>query len=53
VTYFTRHVSEVAFSGQQIWKFLGNQFVEEHIHGNIQATETELVEIGISFVVLL
>jgi hypothetical protein len=37
---------------QPIWKFLGNQFVEAHVHDNAQATETELVEIGISFVVL-
>jgi hypothetical protein len=52
VTYFESNVSEVAFPGQLIWKFLGNRFVEAHIHGNTQAKETGLVETGISFAIL-
>jgi hypothetical protein len=47
VTCFESRISEVAFLGQQIWNFIGNQLVEAHIHGNAQATETELLEIDI------
>jgi hypothetical protein len=53
VTYFESHVFEVAFLGQRIWNFVGNWLVEEHIHGNTQAAETDLFKIGISFVVPL
>jgi hypothetical protein len=34
-------------------EFPGNWFVEAHNPSNAQATETELLEVGISFVVLL
>jgi hypothetical protein len=52
VTYFESHISEIAFPRQPIWKFLGNRFVEALIHGDIQAEETELVEIGVPVAVL-
>jgi hypothetical protein len=38
--------------GNQYGKFIGNRLVEEHVRGNEQATETELVETGVSFAVL-
>jgi hypothetical protein len=28
---------------QPIWRFLGNRFVDGHVHDNAQAKETELV----------
>jgi hypothetical protein len=37
---------------QRIWKFLGKRFVEAHIYSNGQATETELVEVGVFSAVL-
>jgi hypothetical protein len=49
---FRSHISEVAFPEQPTWKFLGNRFVEAHIHGNAEAKETELLEIDVSFSVL-
>jgi hypothetical protein len=49
VTCFEKHISEVVFTQQGIWNFLGNRLFEAHIHGNAQATETELLEVGISF----
>jgi hypothetical protein len=52
VTCFESYVSEVAISGQAIWKFLGNRFVEAYIHCKERATETELVEVGVPFAVL-
>jgi hypothetical protein len=52
VTYFESHISEIVFPRQPIWKFLGNRFVEALIHGDIQAEETELVDIGIPVAVL-
>jgi hypothetical protein len=52
VACFESHFSEVALLGQPIWRFLGNRLVETHIRGNVQATETELVEIVVSFAVL-
>jgi hypothetical protein len=44
VTCFEGHVSEVSFPKQQILDFVGNRFVQAHIHGNAHAKETELVE---------
>jgi hypothetical protein len=29
---------------QPIWKFLGNRFVEAHVHGKARAEETELAD---------
>jgi hypothetical protein len=49
---FRRHGSEVMFTKQPIWEFLGNRFVEEHTRGTAQVKETELAEIGISFAAL-
>jgi hypothetical protein len=49
VTCFERHISEVAFTGQRIWNFVGNRLVEEHVRGNAQATETGTLEAGGSF----
>jgi hypothetical protein len=37
---------------QPIRKFLGNRFVKAYIYDNALAKETELVERGVSFVVL-
>jgi hypothetical protein len=37
---------------QPIWKFLGNRFVEEHVHGNARAKEIQLVDVYASFAVL-
>jgi hypothetical protein len=53
VTCFEKLASEVVFTQQQILKFPGNRFVEAHIRGSAQATERELLEIGIVFAVLL
>jgi hypothetical protein len=50
--YKKENASEVAFPGQPIWKFLGSRLVEARIHGKVGATETEIVEIYISFAVL-
>jgi hypothetical protein len=47
-----KQVSEVVFTQEAIWKFLGNRFVVPHIRGNAQDAETELVETGSSFAVL-
>jgi hypothetical protein len=44
VTCFESNNSEIAFLGQRIWNFVGNQLVEAHIHGNVQVTETELLQ---------
>jgi hypothetical protein len=44
--YFEKHVSEVDFTQQRIRKFVGNRFVEAHISGILQDTETELGKIG-------
>jgi hypothetical protein len=52
VKCFKQHVSEVLFMQQQIWNFLVNRLVGLHIRGNKQTTETELVEVGISFTVV-
>jgi hypothetical protein len=40
--------SAVVHAQQSIWKFTGNRFFESHIRDN-EATETELLEAGISF----
>jgi hypothetical protein len=37
VTCSVKHVYDVVFTQQPIWKFLGNRFVEVHIRGNAQA----------------
>jgi hypothetical protein len=42
MTCFEIHVSEEAFLGQPVWKFLGNRFVEAHIRRKAQATEIEI-----------
>jgi hypothetical protein len=52
IIYMNCDVSEIAFRAQPIWKFLGNRLVEAHVRGNLQAKETELVQVGISFAVL-
>jgi hypothetical protein len=55
ITYFDvfrKVFLEIVSTQQLIWNFLGNRFVKAHVNGNAQATETELVEIGISFAVL-
>jgi hypothetical protein len=52
VKCFVSHVSEVAFPGQRIWKFVGNRLVEAHICGNGEAKETELLQMGIPFAAL-
>jgi hypothetical protein len=33
---------KIAFSGQPVRKFLGNQFVEAYIHGNTQVERNNL-----------
>jgi hypothetical protein len=45
-------VNDPVFTQQRIWKVLGNRHVEAHIRSNIEATERELLEIGVSFAAL-
>jgi hypothetical protein len=52
VTCFVKLVSEVVFTQQRIWNFLGNRLVEVHVRCNAQATETEFLKVGISYVIL-
>jgi hypothetical protein len=52
VIFIESHISKVAFPEKTLWKFLGNRLVKSHVGGNTKAIEAELVEIGISFVVL-
>jgi hypothetical protein len=42
-------MSHVAFPGQWIRNYVGTRIVETHICGNAEVTETELLEIAISF----
>jgi hypothetical protein len=46
------HVCQMVFTQQRIRNFVGNRLVEEHIRDKAQATETELVQIGVPFAVL-
>jgi hypothetical protein len=36
---------DTVIAQQKTWKFLGNRFVETHIHGKAQAEKKQLVEV--------